>query len=225
MTPHSAFVIGKHVVVTGGKGDLARAFAREFREAGYDVETPGRNSLDVCDPESIRDYFLSRETNLLICCAGLTHDSLIARLAPADWDRVWKINYLGAKQCAEAVLPSMVRQGNGHIVFLSSHAALHPPSGQVAYATAKRALLGLAQELATCHGPHNIRINTILPGFLDNRMTSRLSQERKDVVLSEHALGRLNTMDRAASFLRFLHESMPHTSGQWFQLDSRPMRD
>jgi 3-oxoacyl-[acyl-carrier protein] reductase len=143
-------------------------------------------------------------------------------LAEADWDTVWQTNYLGAKQCAEAALPSMIRLGRGHIIFVSSHSALHPPPGQTAYASAKRALLGLTQNLATIHGPSNIRINAILPGFLDNRMTAHLSQPRKNAVLQQHALGRLNTMNRAASFLRFLHESMPHTSGQWFQLDSRP---
>jgi 3-oxoacyl-[acyl-carrier protein] reductase len=217
-------VIGKHVVVTGGEGSLATAISSEFRDAGYEVESPGRSSLDVCDPQSIGDFFRSHQTDLLLCCAGVAHDSLAARMAAADWDRTWHTNYLGAKRCAQAALPSMVRQGFGHIVFFSSHSALHPPPGQTAYATAKRALLGLTQELAARHGPTNIRINAILPGLLDNRMTAHLGEERKETILQEHVLGRFNTMDRVASFLRFLHESMPHTSGQWFQLDSRPMQ-
>jgi 3-oxoacyl-[acyl-carrier protein] reductase len=217
-------VIGKHIVITGGEGDLATVLSHEFRDAGYDVSAPGRGTLDVSEPESIRDFFCSRQTDLLICCAGHAKDVLLAHAEEADWDRVWQTNFRGARDCSDAVLPAMINLQAGHIVFLSSHSALHPPAGQAAYAAAKRALLGLTQELATTHGPSNIRINAILPGFLDNRMTAHVSQARKSQVLEAHSLGRFNTMDRVASFVRFLHESMPHTSGQWFQLDSRPMR-
>jgi 3-oxoacyl-[acyl-carrier protein] reductase len=217
-------VIGKNVVITGGEGDLAAAISREFQDAGYEVESPGRSRLDVSDSQSVCGFFQTHKADLLICTAGLAHDSLVARMATEDWSRVWQTNYLGAKQCAEAALPHMIQQGFGHILFLSSHSALHPPPGQAAYAASKRALLGLTQELATTCGASNIRINAILPGFLDNRMTSYVCETRKETVLQEHVLGRLNTMDRVASFIRFLHESMPHTSGQWFQLDNRPMR-
>jgi 3-oxoacyl-[acyl-carrier protein] reductase len=89
------------------------------------------------------------------------------------------------------------------------------------YAAAKRAILGLTRDLAKRHGRQNIRINAILPGFLDNRMTKSVSEKRRESVRNDHALGRWNTMDRVAAFVRFLHEQMPHTSGQWFQLDSR----
>lgn len=217
-------MIGKHVVITGGDGDLAAAMAHELRAAGYEVDSPGRERLDVCDPQSIDRFFDGHSCDLLLCCAGCTHDALLARTTADDWDLVWQINFCGANRCAMAVLPQMTRQGGGHIVFLSSHSALHPPSGQSAYAAAKRALLGLTQDLAEQHGPSNIRVNSVLPGFMENRMTARVSEIRRDEVRKEHALGRFNTMDQVARFVRFLHESLPHTSGQWFQLDSRPIR-
>lgn len=217
-------MIGKHVVITGGDGDLAAAMAGEFRGAGYQVEAPGRERLDVCDPGSINRFFDGRSCDLLICCAGCTRDALLARATPDDWDLVWQTNFRGAKLCAEAVLPAMIAQGGGHILFLSSYSALHPPFGQSAYAAAKRALLGLTQELAELHGPANIRVNSVLPGFLENRMTASVSESRRDEVRKEHALGRFNTGEQTARFVLFLHECLPHTSGQWFQLDSRPMR-
>ncbi len=212
------------VVLTGGQGDLARVIASGFREAGYEVAAPGRDELDVCDAEGVTRYFAARDPDLLVCCAGATSDGLLARQSADDWDRLWQVNHVGARRCAEAVIPAMTERGSGHIVFVSSHSALHPPAGQVAYAAAKRALLGLADDLARARGPANIRVNTILPGFLDNRMTALVTESRKDEVIGDHALGRLNTMERTARFVRFLHEEMPHTSGQWFQLDSRPGR-
>ena len=215
---------GKHVVVTGGEGDLAVAISHEFRDAGYVVDAPGHSEMDITDPLAVSRFLEDRSPDLLICCAGVTRDALLAWMTPEDWDRVWQTNYAGARRCADTVLPSMVRAGGGHLIFISSHSALHPPVGQSAYAAAKRALLGLTQELAITGGPSGVRVNAVLPGFLDNRMTRHLSDVRKAEVLREHALGRLNTVSDVARFLRFLHESMPHTSGQWFQLDSRPMR-
>jgi 3-oxoacyl-[acyl-carrier protein] reductase len=52
-------------------------------------------------------------------------------------------------------------------------------------------------------------------------MTAGLSDDRRAQVLADHALGKLNTVDAAARFIRFLHAELPHTSGQIFQLDSR----
>jgi 3-oxoacyl-[acyl-carrier protein] reductase len=110
----------------------------------------------------------------------------------------------------------------GHIIFISSQSAIHPPPGQAAYAAAKAALLGLATELACRHGPAGIRINTVLPGFLETRMTAPVSAARKAEVLAGHVLGRFNTCEAVGRFIRFLHQDLPHTSGQVFQLDNRP---
>jgi 3-oxoacyl-[acyl-carrier protein] reductase len=115
----------------------------------------------------------------------------------------------------------MLRARRGLLVFVSSHSALHPPHGQAAYAAAKAGLLGLARSLARELGPAGIRVNTLLPGFLDTPMTAGLAAERREQVRREHVLGRCNTPESVAGFLVHLHDHLPHTSGQVFQLDSR----
>lgn len=212
----------QHVVVTGGGGTLARAIATELSAAGCVVESPGRDMLDVADPCSVRSYFADRKPDLVVCAAGLTRDQPIARQSPSDWDEVWSANFRGSQACARACLPGMLARGSGHILLVSSQSAHHPPPGQIAYATSKSALLGLTRDLAMAHGSQGIRVNAILPGFLDTRMTASVGPERRAEVLAEHALGRLNTCDAVARFVRFLHLELPHTSGQVFQLDSRP---
>jgi 3-oxoacyl-[acyl-carrier protein] reductase len=133
------------------------------------------------------------------------------------------VNYQAAAACAAAALPSMIGRGCGHLIFISSHSALHPPVGQLPYATAKAALLGLTASLARINGLHGIRVNAILPGFLETPMTESVSGKRKTGILGQHALGRFNTPDTVAKFIRHLHEDLPHTSGQIFQLDSRTL--
>lgn len=209
------------MVITGGSGGLGRALAEVFAGASWEVSAPGRDELDVTDLAAVKHYFTSRQVDLLVCAAGIIGDGLLAYQDEATWDAVFSVNYRGAAECAAAVLPEMKAHGCGHIVFISSHSALHPPPGQAAYAASKAALLGLTTALAKKHGSSGIRVNAVLPGFLETKMTAGVSSKRRSQVLGEHMLGSFNTPAAVAGFIRFLHEELPQTSGQVFRLDSR----
>ena len=212
----------EHVLVTGGHGDLGNRIASSFRDGGFSVDAPGRQELDVTNPDSVSTFFKNLEAlELFVANAGLSHDRLLARIDEADWDRQLEVNLNGAFRCAKAALKPMLRRRSGHLVFISSYSAIHPPAGQAAYAAAKAGLIGLAKSLAREVGPAGIRVNVIMPGFLETRMTASLSDARKEIVRRNHALGRMNTVDSVARFLLHLHQELPHTSGQVFQLDSR----
>ena len=211
----------QHAVITGGTGSLGSALAGVLEADGFSVASPGSRELNVRDKAAVSEYFRDRNVDLLICAAGIINDTPLARLTESSWDEIWNVNYQGSLFCAEAVLPGMADRKQGHVVFVSSFSALHPPPGQLAYAAAKAALIGLTSDLAVRHGSSNIRVNAILPGFLQTSMTASVSDRRRAEVLDMHTLGRLNTCENAAKFIRFLHQEMPDTSGQVFQLDSR----
>ncbi|MCW1883924.1 SDR family NAD(P)-dependent oxidoreductase [Luteolibacter flavescens] len=221
LSPPTLHGVGGLVVITGGEGGLGRSLHAAFSAAGHEVLSPGRRELDVTDPEAVRDFFRSHQPELLVCNAGITRDAPLARLDEAAWDEVLAVNLRGAARCAAAASRSMVRARRGHIVFISSYSALHPPAGQAAYAAAKAGLIGLGKSLARELGPAGVRANVILPGFLETRMTATLSAERREQVRRDHVLGDFNTPDAVSSFLVHLHRHLPHTSGQVFQLDSR----
>ena len=210
-----------HLVITGGSGGLGRALVAAFQSPCWQLAAPGRDELDVTDAAAVATYFSERRVDLLICAAGVTRDAPLARLEESAWDQVMAVNLGAAAACAAAVLPGMLARGCGHLVFISSFSARHPPPGQVAYATAKAGLLGLTHQLACRHGRHGIRVNAILPGFLDTPMTRHLSAKRRAAILAEHSLGAFNTPAAVAAFIHHLHHLLPHTSGQFFQLDSR----
>ena len=211
-----------HLVITGGGGGLGRALVTAFDSPHWHVAAPGRDALDVTDAAAVRAYFEGRCVDLLVCAAGITRDAPLARLTESAWDEVIAVNLTGTAACAAAALPGMLARGTGHVVFISSFSARHPPPGQAAYATAKAGLLGLTCQLAHRHGRHGIRVNALLPGFLETAMTRALSASRRAEVLAQHSLGAFNTPAAAAGFIHYLHHHLPHTSGQIFQLDSRP---
>jgi len=210
-----------HAVITGGSGTLGSAVADSLRADGWVVDAPGSGDLDVRSEDEVRAYFADRVPDLLVCAAGVIRDARLARLTGKAWDEVWSVNFQGALACARAVIPGMERRGGGHVVFISSYSAISPPVGQAAYAAAKAAVLGLTRDLARQHGSGNVRVNAVLPGFLETRMTAEVSEPRRAAVLAEHSLGRFNTCEAVAGFIRHLHGQLPHTSGQVFQLDSR----
>ena len=209
------------LVITGGHGGLGQAVAAAFAGPHWQIAAPGRAELDVTSPAAIRDFFAARSVELLVCAAGISGEAPLARLDGERWDHVLAVNYAGAAACAAAVLPGMVERGRGHVVFISSLVAVHPPPGLAAYATAKAALLGLTRELAARHGRQGVRVNAVLPGFLETPMTRPVTPKRRAEVLAEHVLGAFNTPAAVAEFIRFLHHHLPQTSGQTFQLDSR----
>ena len=208
-------------VITGGTGSLGRAIAEALAAPNWSIAAPGSRELDVKDSTQVRCYFENRNVDLLVCAAGITRDASLGRLSEEAWDETWSVNFTGALSCIRAVLPNMIERHRGHIILISSFSALRPPRGQAPYAAAKAALLGLVADLALEHGPSNIRINAVLPGFLETAMTSSVTPERREQIRADHTLGRFNTCTHAADFIRFLHHQLPHTSGQVFQLDSR----
>ena len=209
------------VVITGGEGELASSLAPEFEKAGYLVHRPGRKDLDVRCPESVERFFDPIETiDVLINNAGITDNLILQRLGPEDWDEVMDTNLKGAHLCSRAAALKMMRRRSGHIINVGSYSALHPSIGQTAYAASKAGLIGLTKSYAREFGGRNIRVNCVLPGFLETRMTADLNDEVRSAALERHVLKRFNTAEEAAAFIYFL-TTASHISGQTFQLDSR----
>lgn len=208
-------------VITGGQGDLAQGIKGELESAGYLVHAPSRQELDVTDASAVAAFFESFERiDLLVNNAGITSNELLARQDPDDWGQVIDTNLKGAYLCSQAASLIMMRQRDGHIINIGSYSADHPPLGQTAYAAAKAGLVGLTKSFAKELGKRNLRINCVLPGFLETKMTAGLSAEAKEAALERHQLRRFNTIGEAARVITFI-ASTENISGQIFQLDSR----
>ena len=209
-------------VVTGAKGSLGQAITTSLRGAEMEVLAPGKEELDVTSSDCVKVFFESIEdTDLLVCNAGMTIDKTIARMSEQDWSRVLDVNLKGAFLCAREVSRGMAKRRSGHILFISSFSALHPPVGQANYSAAKSALLGMMKSMAQELGRRNVRVNAVIPGFMETKMTASLDDKIKGAIRDRHVLGRYNTPEAVAGFVTYLHQHLPHTSGQVFNLDSR----
>jgi NAD(P)-dependent dehydrogenase (short-subunit alcohol dehydrogenase family) len=208
-------------VVTGGKGDLARAICARLSDRHYQVHSPDKKALDITEPERVRAFFSQIERiDLLINNAGAREDSTIAKMTEGAWDRVIAINLRGAFLCSQAVSMKMIAQRSGHIINIGSFSARFGNFGQTNYAAAKAGLIGLTQSLAREMGKRGVRVNCVLPGFLETKFIASVPAEIRKKILQTHELGKFNTIEEAARFIAFL-DTLTFVSGQVFQLDSR----
>jgi hypothetical protein len=115
----------KRVVITGGTGGLGKAIVHEFAGKGWDVVALGRTDLDLADNVSVPRFFEINPCDLLVCCAGMIRDVPLLRMAEEQWDDVLSVNFNASALCAAAAVPGMLAKGCGHVVFVSSYAALH----------------------------------------------------------------------------------------------------
>lgn len=214
-----------NVLITGGHGDLAQAVRAELEGKGYVVHAPGKAELDVTSAASVEACLATLpRIDLLVHCAGMLRDRRATAMTEEDFAAVLEVNLNGAFRVAQVTLKLMARQRRGHIIFIGSNSARWGTVGQANYAAAKAGIIGLTHSLAREYGSRNIRVNCVLPGLLETRMTAHLPEEVISSVKAAHTLGRFNTCDAVARFIAFLDSQLPHTSGQVFQLDSRVNR-
>jgi len=131
----------------------------------------------------------------------------IPAMSSDNWNTVLHTNLFSAFYAAKYQIPAMKRNGSGSIIFTSSfvgHNAAFPGMG--AYAASKSGLIGLAQVLATEHGQHGIRVNTLLPGGTKTAMAGDWANnvELKEFYDSLHALKRMAEPGEIAKAALFL---------------------
>lgn len=218
---------GKVTVISGvGPGlgrQLALGFAREgapvvlgartesyLKEVAAEVEAAGGRALpvptDVTDPEQCRrivDAAVAEFGRLDGVVASAFVPGPFKRFEDVDlaaWRGVFEVNLFGALQLAQAAIAPMKEAGRGSIVFVNSMVVRKYRERQSAYAASKGALLIAARALAAELGPHRIRVNSIVPGWMlgpsvemmfdyVEQKTGRSRQEQYDEIAARTALG------------------------------------
>ena len=101
-------------------------------------------------------------------------------LEPGDWDRVVRVNLLGAVHAAHAFAPALVEQKRGTMLFISSVAGQIGSQTDPPYSAAKAGLINFAQVAAKDLAPYNVRVNTICPGMVQTPLNRAVWQAWND---------------------------------------------
>jgi 3-oxoacyl-[acyl-carrier protein] reductase len=111
--------------------------------------------------------------DILVNNAGVTADGLLMMMDRAKWDRVLRVNLDGAYFCIRATVRAMLMRGWGRIINITSPSATSGLPGQANYAASKAGLLSLVRVLAKELGDKGVRVNAVVPGFVEPRQRGR----------------------------------------------------
>lgn len=171
-------------VVTGAASGIGRALAERFhREGARHVVVADRDEegakavaaaiggsgvgLDVADEDAVRELVgrIEGEHGPIDLFASNAGYATIGGLEVANEElqRMWEVHVMAHVYAARAVLPSMIRRGEGYLLNTASAAGLLTQIGSVAYAVTKHAAVALAEWIAITHGPQGIRVSVLCP--------------------------------------------------------------
>lgn len=222
---------GKRALVTGGNSGIGEAIALELSRAGADVainyrahrevaadvvdliERSGVRGLalraDVSSPQAVAAMFQELDhqwggLDIFVRNAGVDGPRASARESdPAQWERVLRVNLIGAYFCMREALRRMVGQRSGVIVAISSVHEVIPWSGYSAYAASKAGLGMLVRTMAQEAAPFGVRVFSIAPGVIAtpiNRDVWSQAESRQDLE-AKIPLGRIGSPAEIARLL------------------------
>jgi gluconate 5-dehydrogenase len=145
--------------------------------------------------------------SILVNNAGIHLKKTAIDTTPAEFNSVLQTRVVAAFSLTRAVLPQMVKQKHGNILFIGSMASLFGIPLVVAYSAAKSAYLGMVRTLATEVSPHGVRVNAIAPGWIESDMMVKAlagDPERSQKILDRtpmNCFGRAEDIGLAATYL------------------------
>jgi 3-oxoacyl-[acyl-carrier protein] reductase len=222
---------GRVALVTGSSRGIGRAIALELAQQGAKVVVNYRASAHTADEvvstihagggEAIAlqaDVSVFGQAQALIKAAGeaygkldvlvnnagITRDTLLARMSEEDWDVVLNTNLKSVFNCSKSALRPMMRQRYGRIVNITSVSGLVGQAGQANYSSSKAGIVGFTKALAREVGSRNITVNAVAPGFIQTELTADLPEELLAEAMARTPLGRAGTPEEVAHVVAFL---------------------
>jgi NAD(P)-dependent dehydrogenase (short-subunit alcohol dehydrogenase family) len=131
----------------------------------------------------------------------------LVELSEDLWRKVLEIKLTGSFLMCQAVLPTMIKQGQGGVIInVSSIAGKRGMPNMAAYCTSNFGIQGFTQALAMELAPHNIRVNAVCPGIIDTSRMDDLGREAtwKNVINQMVPLKRAGTDEETGKFIAYL---------------------
>jgi 3-oxoacyl-[acyl-carrier protein] reductase len=142
--------------------------------------------------------------DILINNAAIRPHKPFTEVTQQDWEAVRGVVLDGAFYLTRAVIPAMVENRYGRILFFAGDGSFTGGSGRAHVSAAKMGLVGLARALASEFAAHNIRVNVVSPGSIDTRRDHPEWYQGRVPSATGIPLGRQGMVDEIAASCLFL---------------------
>ena len=213
MTGTSNELQGKRALVTGGTQGIGQAIVDALVQSGAAVVAAARSA-----PAEPRDavQYVQADVSTADGVARLAADSLrrldgidilvntvggsstpagVMALDDKDWQGIFDLNLFSAVRLDRAVLPSMLAQGSGAIIHVTSIQSRLPLNTTVPYAAAKAALVSYSKSLANEVAAQGVRVVAVAPGGVETDAAQRMIARMAQSAGTDHAQARKTLID------------------------------
>ena len=215
---------GRVALVTGAGRGLGRACALALSGAGAKVIGVSRTGHELADlageapgpveawvEDATGDALLGRiealdRLDVLVNNAGTNHPQPFLEVTDEVLDAMLGLNVRAAFRVARSAARVMMRCGGGSIVNMSSQMGHVGSPRRTVYCMTKHGIEGLTKAMAVELGPHDIRVNTVSPTFIETPLTRPFLEDPKfaEFVMNMIAMKRLGTVDEVAAAVLYL---------------------
>lgn len=233
----------RKAIVTGGGSGIGAATCRRFSEHGaavavLDIDGAAASSVaaevggvaievDVADSDALTAAFGQAASELgglttVFNNAGVGGLRHLHEYPDDEWQRLVDVNMTAVFTGIRAAVPLLREAGGGAIVSCASQSAVRPTRGEAPYSAAKAGAVALTRSAALEYGRDQIRVNAVLPGFIETPLTAIAASEPSLVGPIEDGtpLRRIGTAEEVADCVVFLCSDMAsYVTGQSLMVD------
>ena len=212
---------GQTVWIVGASTGIGRATASALHRAGARVTVSARKAealdafvaqhpgsqamtLDATDPAAVSrtatNLLVQGPLDCVVYCAGHYQAMRAEAIDVADMQRHLAVNYLGAVYLLDAVLPSLLARGRGHISLVGSVAGYRGLPNSLAYGPTKAALINLAENLYLDVRPRGLGVSIVNPGFVETPLTAGNAFSMPALITPEQAANAMLAGWRSGTF-------------------------
>ncbi|KRW57583.1 SDR family NAD(P)-dependent oxidoreductase [Pseudomonas sp. TTU2014-080ASC] len=241
-------------VITGASQGIGRCIAQRYAEEGaavavIDVNVSGGEETvaliqaaggratfvrcDISKREEVNAAAAQVKSvfgpiDILVNNAGITRPAMLHKMTDAEWSQVIDVHMNGSFYWLQAVVHDMIERKWGRIIFVSSSTAQNGSIGQINYAAAKSAMLGMTRTAARELGKHNILVNAVAPAAATEMTKTIMNDpkfaEQQAAALKQHPLRRSAEPDEIApTFIYLASEESSYMTGQVLSVDGGSM--
>ena len=144
--------------------------------------------LDLCDEKSIKtfiDFVVSKNDKKLtiLFASTLSPSELFVKTSPDDYLQTLSVNLVSQMKITRGILPLLIQNGWGRLIFFSSVVTSTTPVGTTLYSTTKAAVEGFSRSIAVEYGRFGITSNVLQLGYFKKGLIDQLSSEKRKEVL------------------------------------------
>ena len=226
--------IGKQIAITLAQNgyDIAINYRKENEELENTKKEIEKNNVkcfsvqgDVSNFEDCERFVKEiinefGKIDVLVNNAGITRDTLLARMKKEDFENEINTNLGGTFNVTKNVISYMMKARAGRIINISSVVGIVGNAGQTNYSASKAGIIGFTKSLAKEVASRNILVNAVAPGFIETQMTDVLKDEVKDDIAKNIPLKRMGTTQDVANVVKFLaSDDSSYITGQVINVD------